>query len=168
MKGRNKRVTDKERVIRWCVTNTWLPVYMQDNAHLPFIGQRLHGYRERGERARFSFDRGRFEVSRSTRLDVRSASWHVAWPRRRNREYLLRNWTNPDRLPVNPGKRNTWIIPTRCHLMAIHEIITFVLESIFRFERIFRNQSSAFFLKNRNNTYLWKYQIIFYMIFFNK
>lgn len=73
-----------------------------------------------------------------------------------------------DRLPVNPGKRNTWIIPTRCHLMAIHEIITFVLESIFRFERIFRNQSSAFFLKNRNNTYLWKYKIIFYMIFFNK
>lgn len=65
-----------------------------------------------------------------------------------------------DRLPVNPGKGNTWFIPTRwktnrarCHLMAIREIITFVLESIFRFERI-RNLPYAFFLKNRNNTYL--------------
>lgn len=88
------KMTDERKLIKWQVSNILTPVCKITYADLSFIGQRLHDHSERGERLQFSFDRGRFQVSRSSRLDVRFASRLVAWPRRRNREYLLRNCTN--------------------------------------------------------------------------
>lgn len=76
---------------------------------------------------RFSFDRNRFEVSRSNRLGVRAVMLRVPWPRRRNHGYPLRNQRKSmRRLICRPERENI-------NSVSVGINITYVASVLFEF-----------------------------------